>query len=88
MAFTILSLSCVEKSLREREAEKVLRDFGVIVHIIGQKRRQADGQGKVRKVAKPVLDVIRAMEEDRPSLLVMSYETAKNGPRWEHAPAK
>jgi hypothetical protein len=66
----------------------VLREFGVQVHIIGEKRKQADGQGKIRKVAKPVLDTIRAMEEDMPGILVMSYEVAKNGPRWEHAPAR
>lgn len=71
----------------KREAEKVLRDFGVKVHLIGEKRRQADGQGQLRKVGKPVLDVRRAMEEPNPSILVLSYETAKNGPRWAHAPA-
>ena len=70
-----------------REAGTVLARFGVSVHLIGQRRKQADGKGKWRKVAKPVLDVIRAMEEPNPSVLVMSYETAKNGPRWEHAPA-
>ncbi len=71
----------------KREAEKVLIEFGVKVHLIGEKRQQPDGQGKLRKVAKPVLDVIRAMAEPNPSILVISYETAKNGPRWEHAPA-
>ena len=71
----------------KREAELVLRDFGIKVHIIGHKRRQPDGKGKWRKVGKPVLDVVRAMEEPNPSILVMSYETAKFGPRWEHAPA-
>jgi hypothetical protein len=70
-----------------REAKTVLAQFGVSVHIIGQKKRQPDGKGKIRKVAKPVLDVIQAMDDPHPSVLVMSYETAKNGPRWEHAPA-
>jgi type IV pilus assembly protein PilQ len=41
----------------------VLREFGVKVHIIGEKRKQPDGQGKFRKVSRPVLDVIRAMDE-------------------------
>ncbi|MEM7034317.1 MAG: DEAD/DEAH box helicase family protein, partial [Chloroflexota bacterium] len=68
-----------------REAEKVLRQFRVQVHIIGEKRKQPDGQGKVRKVRKPVLDTIQAMAEPCPSILVMSYETAKNGARWEHS---
>ncbi len=72
----------------KREAEKTLRDFGIQVRIIGEKRRQADGQGKIRKVAKPVLDVQRAMVEPQPTILVMSYQTAKNGPRWQHAPAQ
>jgi hypothetical protein len=72
----------------KREAEKVLADFDVAVHLIGDKQRQPDGQGKVRRVAKPVLDVSRAMAEAGPSILVMSYQTAKNGPRWEHAPAR
>jgi hypothetical protein len=68
----------------KREAGKVLREFGVRTHVIGEKRRQPDGRGKVRKVSKPVQDVVRAMEEDCPSVLVMSYETAKNASRWEH----
>lgn len=68
-----------------REAKTVLHHFGVSVHLIGQKRRQPDGTGKLRKVAKPVQDVVRAMAEPQPSILVMSYEQAKNGPRWEPA---
>ncbi len=72
----------------KREAEKVLPDFGIQVRIIGEKRRQVDGQGKVRKIAKPVLDVQQAMAEPHPTILVMSYQTAKNGPRWQHAPAQ
>lgn len=72
----------------KREAQKVLADFGVKVHLIGEKRRQPDGQGKLCKVAKPVLDVQRAMAEPNPSILVLSYQTAKNGPRWQHAPAQ
>lgn len=68
----------------KREAEKVLANHGITAHVIGQKRKQADGNDKTRKVAKPVLDVIAAMEEPNPTILVMSYETAKNGPRWEH----
>lgn len=72
----------------QREARKVLAEFGVKVHLIGDKRRQPDGFGKWAKVNKPVLDVMRAMEEAHPSILVLSYETAKNGPRWEHAVAK
>ncbi len=71
----------------QREARRVLRDFAVSVHVIGEKRRQPDGRGKIRKVSKPVLEISRAMAEPNPSILVMSYETAKNGPRWEHAPA-
>lgn len=70
----------------KREAQKVLHDFGVKVHLIGQRRRQPDGRGQWRKVGKPVLDVIRAMEEPNPAVLIMSYETAKLGARWEHAP--
>lgn len=69
----------------KREAEKVLRSFEVKAHIIGHKHKQPDGEGKLRMVSKPVLDVMTAMEEETPSILVMSYETAKNGPRWEHA---
>ena len=69
----------------KREASNVLVNFGVSVHIIGEKRKQADGNGKIRKVSKPILDVIAAMKEPAPSILVMSYETAKNGARWEHA---
>lgn len=69
----------------KREAKKVLADFGVTIHLIGQKRKQPDGQGKVRTVSKPVLDVIQAMEEPNPSILVLSYQVAKNGPRWQHA---
>jgi hypothetical protein len=72
----------------KREAQKVLHDFGVRVHIIGQPRRQADGQGQRSKVRKPVLDVMRAMAEPNPAVLVMSYETAKMAARWEHAPAR
>ena len=70
----------------KREAEKVLREFGVKCHVIGDKHRQPDGNGKIRKIAKPVLDVDRAINEDDPSILIMSYQTAKNGSRWEHAP--
>lgn len=70
----------------KREAEKVLREFGVQAHVIGEKRKQPDGKGKVRKVARPILDTIRAMEESNPSLLIMSYETAKMGNRWKHSP--
>lgn len=69
----------------KRESEKVLREYGVNVHIIGQKRKQSDGKGKKRKIARPVLDVQRAMTEKSPSLLIMSYETAKNSNRWQHA---
>ena len=69
----------------KREAEKVLRDFGVNVHIIGQKRKQSDGYGKTRKIAKPILDVQRAMAEPNPSILIMSFQTAKNGARWTPA---
>lgn len=71
----------------KREAEKVLREFNVKGHVIGEKRKQNNGQGKISKCSKPVLDVQRAMEEDNPSILIMSYETAKNGARWEHAVA-
>ncbi|MCB0176455.1 MAG: hypothetical protein KDJ97_38510, partial [Anaerolineae bacterium] len=69
----------------QREARTVLRDFGVSVHLIGRKRRQPDGRGQVRQVSKPVLDVIRAMAEPKPSVLVISYQLAKSGARWEHA---
>jgi hypothetical protein len=44
----------------------------------------ADGKREAL-VAKPILDTVKAMEEPNPSLLVMSYETAKNGPPWEPA---
>ncbi len=70
-----------------REAKTVLAVYSVQVHLIGEKRKQADGQGKVRKVSKPILDTIRAMEEPGRSILVVSYETLKNSSRWEHAPA-
>jgi hypothetical protein len=72
----------------KRETETVLADFGVKVHIIGHKHKQADGQGQWRKVGKPILDTSRAMAEPNPSVLVMSYETAKMGARWDHAPAR
>lgn len=68
----------------KREAARVLREFGVKAHVIGEQRRQPDGTGKVRKVARPVQDVVKAMEEPNPSVLVVSYETAKNASRWEH----
>jgi hypothetical protein len=71
----------------KREVEKVLREVGVSVYVIGEKRRQPGGKGRIRKVTKPVLDIMRAMEAPHPAILVMSYETAKNEPRWEHAPA-
>lgn len=61
-----------------RESEAVLQEFELKSHIIGEKR----GRGKR---GKPILDIIKAMEEPNPSLLVMSYETAKNGPPWEPA---
>lgn len=38
-----------------------------------------------KQIGKPILDVVRAMEEPNPSLLVMSYEIAKNGAPWEAA---
>ena len=60
-----------------RESERVLQEFGLKSHIIGQKR----GKGR----GKPILDIVSAMEEPNPSLLVMSYETAKNGAPWEPA---
>ena len=68
-----------------REARTVLVDYGVQVHLIGEKRKQPDGNGKTRKVSKPILDTIRAMDEPGRSILVVSYEILKNGPRWEHA---
>ncbi len=71
-----------------REAKTVLALFDVGIQLIGERRKQPDGAGKTRKIAKPVLDVIRAMDEDKPSILVMSYEVAKNGPKWIHAPAQ
>ncbi len=71
----------------KREIERVLSEFGVKAHIIGFKRKQADGKGKVRKVSKPLSDVNTAMAEDNSSVLIMSYETAKNDNRWEHAVA-
>lgn len=70
-----------------REARTVLANYDVKVHLIGEKRKQPDGSGKWRKVSKPILDTIRAMEEPGRGILVISYETLKNGPRWEHAPA-
>jgi len=42
---------------------------------------------KIKSCKKPILDVIRAMEEPGPSVLVVSYELAKNAARWEHAPS-
>lgn len=71
----------------KRETETVLADFGVKVHLIGHKHKQADGQGQWRKVGRPVLDTLKAMAEPNPAVLVMSYETAKMGARWTHAPA-
>jgi hypothetical protein len=69
-----------------REAERVLQEFGLKAHVIGAKRRNGPGgyQGKGKR-GKPILDIIEAMEEPNPSLLVMSFETAKNGPPWEPA---
>jgi|GEM_PF-2653611 len=61
----------------KREAERVLQEFNLKAHIIGEKR----GRGR----GKPVLDIVEAMEEDNPSLLAMSFETAKNGAPWEAA---
>ncbi|MCB0174234.1 MAG: hypothetical protein KDJ97_27220 [Anaerolineae bacterium] len=69
----------------KREAEAVLCNFGIVVTIVGERRKQPDGTGKLRKVGKPILDVINAMADPRPGILVVSYETVKNGPRWEHA---
>jgi hypothetical protein len=70
-----------------REAKTVLADYGVQVHLIGEKRKQPDGNGKTGKVSKPILDTMRAMAEPGRSILVISYEMLKNGPRWDHAPA-
>ena len=69
----------------KRETEVVLAEFGTKAFIIGERRRQSDGQGKVRKIGRPVLDVEAAFEHDGPAVLIMSYETAKNAWPWEHA---
>lgn len=72
----------------QRESEKVLSDFGVKAHVIGHEIKRPDGKGKIRKCSKPVLDVDAAMAEQNPSILIMSYETAKNAAKWQHAPGK
>lgn len=70
----------------KRESERVLSEFGVKAHIIGESIKRADGRGKIRKCSKPVLDVQAAMAEENPSVLIIGFETAKNGARWQHAP--
>ena len=66
----------------------MLHEFDIKAYVIGRKRRRPDGHGQWRKVSKPVLDVVQAMADPHPAVLIMSYQTAKMGARWQHAPAK
>lgn len=38
------------------------------------------------KVGKPILDIQRAWAYDGPALIVLTYNKAKDGSKWEHAP--
>ncbi len=58
------------------------------VHISRRPVVRPTGETKIARVSKPVLDVIRTMETPGPAILIMSYQTAKNDARWQHAPAR
>lgn len=83
------------------ELEAILRGVpNLKVGLVGATRTQAhacarrggfdDGGGatasKRKRTKKPILDARELMEHDGPAVLVISYEIAKNGAPWRHAP--